>query len=172
MTHCFWQPAPGEDRGEVVIGYEEALNTGINVHAWGHPHSLDGVHELNDQEGKVIGHGPGALVRGTLAEHDTSRKPMFSVIIFDENPNKNKVILVPVPHEPAEKVFDLERHKRVKEEKAAETKFIEELQKTFVGGRTLEEVTTSATATSLPAVVTLVRQYYTQAEAQINLDGN
>jgi hypothetical protein len=164
QTHCWWGPADGINRGEPLVGYDNIKDTGIDIMIYGHPHSLDGVMQVQDSRGQSFIVGPGAFIRGTLAEHDTKREPKISISIF-ENDGTHRVMLVSVPHQPADVVFNFEKHTRMKKEVEVRAQFVKELGQVEGDGQTLEDIFTKAAESSTPPeVIARARQYITQAE--------
>jgi predicted phosphodiesterase len=163
LTHCWWGPSTGTNMGEPLIGYNELSNTGIDVLMYGHPHTLDGVISLQDDYGSQFLVGPGAFIRGTLAEHDVNREPKIMIATFEAD-GVFDVKLVSVPHQKASEVFDLSGHQKQKREEADHASFIRELQETLQKELSPEDILESPTAKNTdPEVVALVRQYITNA---------
>lgn len=168
LTHCWWGPTDGVNRGEPLIGYDNIKNTGIDVMMYGHPHTLDGVMQVQDDYGQCFIVGPGAFIRGTLAEHDVTREPKIAIMVFKED-GTHEVKLVSVPHLPSDQVFDLERHKRVRREQEVETQFIQELSQVNTENQTLEQLLETSPSSGTPLeVIALARQYILQAEEAAN----
>lgn len=147
MTHCFWGPADGESHGEVVVGHRNVVGTGIDVMLYGHPHSFDGIVEV---EGCHIV-GPGSLIRGTIAEHDVTRKPAIMVATFTEK--GHKVETAPIPVRPAEDVLNLEAAKREKKVKEANEAFVDALASMEHTGKSSDELLDEAASSGTPANV-------------------
>lgn len=168
MTHNHWGPKDGVLHSEPILGHQQAANTGIDVVLYGHPHTYDGCHTISDGHGEVTVVGPGALIRGTLAEHDTQRIPRIALMVFNPD-GSHKVSAVPIPCEPADQVFDLVKHERQKKEKKAQEKFIDELKKTTAATKSPEEVlkTIEAEDQTTPQVLELVKSFLIQAEAEV-----
>jgi hypothetical protein len=125
---------------------------------------MDGVSTIQDDYGQPSIVGPGAFIRGTLAEHDVTRQPMIAVIVFNEN-GTHQIKLVAVPHLPAEQVFDLEKHKKVRREAEVETQFIQELGMIDTNGQTLAQLMETAELGGTPSPILMMsRQYITRAE--------
>lgn len=168
MTHSFWGSEDGINMGEPVVGHLRVRETGANVLLYGHPHTFDGEVKVQDREGQISIVGPGALIRGTLAEHDIYRQPKVVVMIFYAD-GTHKNLLVTIPHEAAEKVFDLERHERQKEEKQVQLRFIQELQNLNVIKPTSKDIFSKVEENTPRGVVTRAQQFITQAEAEVGI---
>lgn len=167
LTHCWWGPTDGVNRGEPLIGYDNIKNTGIDVMMYGHPHTEDGIMQVQDDYGQCHIVGPGAFIRGTLAEHDVNRQPKIAIMAFMED-GTHTVRLVSVPHLPADQVFDLVKHQRARRESEVETQFIHELSQIDTSDQTLEQLLTSAEGNGTPTqVVSLSRQYLTMAAEEM-----
>jgi predicted phosphodiesterase len=166
MTHCNWGPNDGILRSDPIIGYHHLRGTGIDTMIYGHPHTDDGVTQIEDEGRTITIVGPGALVRGSIAEHDVNRQPKIAITLFNPNGDQ-QTMTVAVPHEPADKVFDLEKHERAKRERTAAEKFIQVLQATQTQARRPEEVIAAAAENTPEPVVALARHYHTIAAAEI-----
>ena len=162
MTHNYWGPNDGLAHADPIVGHNNIIGTGADVILYGHPHTDDGVVEVMDGDWSTKIVGPGAMTRGTIAEVDTQRKPKIAVMIF-YNDKPADVLTVPIPHEPAEKVFDMVRHARQRSEKRAEEQFIDALKATHNKMRSPEEILTAAEDKTPVRVVALTRQYMVQA---------
>jgi hypothetical protein len=128
--------------------------------------TYDGAIEVEDEEGPVSVVGPGALIRGTLAETDVKRKPM--IMVSAHNPDGTyQIVLAQIPHEKAEEVFDLEKHERVKKEKAVQERFIYELTKLQSQTKKPEDYFDAAIAKFPGRVVSRAKQYYLAAEGEL-----
>jgi Icc-related predicted phosphoesterase len=163
LTHCWWGPVDGVNRGEPLVGYNSVADTGIDIMMYGHPHTMDGINKIQDSFGQSLIIGPGAFIRGTLAEHDVNRQPMINVMFFYED-GTHSALLVAVPHDPPAKVFDLAKHQKVKKEAEVETQFIQELSKIDTKDQTLEQLLEKAGQGTPPQVLSLAKQYITLAE--------
>lgn len=166
MTHCNWGQADGALRGDPIVGHHRVLGTGVDVMFYGHPHTDDGVAELDDDGRKVWIAGPGAFTRGTIAEHDVNRQPKILVAVFHAD-KPHEVITVPIPHEPADKVFDLVGHARVRQIRDAEERFVQALSRIDAQAKTPEEVLAAAADRTPAKVVARTRQYITMAESMV-----
>lgn len=166
MVHGWVGPVETTSHGEPVTSYSSVRGTGIDCLLYGHPHCLDGVNYTTDDSGQIPIVGPGAFIRGTIAEHDVNRKPMIAVFLFRSNGTRD-VRLVAVPHEPSDKIFD---HKAVLEEKETEEremKFIQECRQIQTEIISLDSLLESASANGTnPRVVTLTREFLTRAKAR------
>jgi len=167
MTHCNWGQTDGALRGDPVIGHPRVLGTGCDVMFYGHPHTDDGIVELDDQGTPVWIIGPGAFTRGTIAEHDVNREPKILISVFHSD-KQHEMLTVPIPHEPASVVFDLQGHARVKQVKEAEERFMEALSRMDTQATTPEEVIEAAKERTPARVVALSRSYIAMAEASVN----
>jgi hypothetical protein len=166
MSHCWWGPVDTINRGEPVVGHLQLRGTGINVMIYGHPHTYDGVVTVQDDEHQCSVAGPGAFIRGTLAEHDVHRKPMISVMIFNSD-GTHEVKMVPVPHEAPEQVFDEAGHKRKKQEEEVQARFVQELKDMNLEQDTPENLLKKAEDGGTPlGVVLRSRQYLVKAKAE------
>lgn len=166
-THSWWGPVDTINRGQPVCSYNHLKGTGIDIMLYGHPHTCDGVMRVQDDSGQLSVVGPGAFVRGTVAEHDINREPKVAILVFNSDGTRD-VKLVSIPHESAEIVFDLERHNRVKREAEVEEKFVEECKKLGQTSKSLKEVLSAVDGKGFPPnVFTLVRQYLTRAEGDV-----
>lgn len=166
MTHNYWGPSDGNFHGDPVVGHHRAKDIGAEIILYGHPHTYDGAVEVEGTDGITTIVGPGALIRGTLAETDVKRKPMIMVSAH-ESDGSYQVVLAQIPHEKAEDVFDLEKHERVKKEKAVQERFIQELTKLQTHVKSPEEYFSAATAKFPTRVVSRAKSYYLSAEGEL-----
>jgi hypothetical protein len=167
LTHNHWGVSDGLIMGEQITGHSRILGTGIDVLVYGHPHTYDGEFILDDEQGQVSVIGPGALIRGTLAEHDTGREPKFVVSIFKSN-REIKNILVTIPHEPSEVVFDLEKHESQKNEKRIQDRFITELRNLSTNSVNLEDLLDSASSRCSAAIIDKTKKFILDSETELS----
>jgi len=166
MTHNFWGLQASVIMGEPVLAHNSIREIGADICLFGHPHVFDGEVIVQDSGGQISIVGPGALLRGTLAEHDINRVPKIVVMIFKAD-GTHEVIFTSIPHEPAEKVFDLESHERQKTQKRVEERFIKELQSLETRSVKMEDVIVAAEEKTPAAVIQKARSFLTQAETEI-----
>lgn len=166
MTHNHWGPGDSTFHGDPIVGHRHVVGTGADVVLYGHPHTYDGTVEVEEGNRKISIVGPGALVRGTLAEHDVTRKPMIAVIAHNSD-GSHEVVLVPVPHEPPEAVFDSVAHERKKRQKKVEEQFVQQLSLMSQKAKTPEEILTALADKTSARILALVKQYYTIAEQEV-----
>jgi acyl-CoA synthetase (AMP-forming)/AMP-acid ligase II len=166
MTHNFWGPEDGNIFGDIVVGHGNVVGTGIDALLYGHPHSDDGVVLVPDGDRTVSIIGPGAMLRNTIAEHDVTRRPKIAITAHDSDGN-HEVITAAIPHAAPELVFDLEKHERVKKERAAEERFILELSRLQATTKSPEEILESAGERFSPRVLTRTREFLAAAEAEV-----
>ena len=166
MTHNFWGPVDAMFQAEPILGHHHAAGTGANVILYGHPHTFDGTTEVEDGDYHVSVVGPGALIRGTIAEKDVRREPRIAITAFNED-GTHEVMFVKIPHEPAESVFDLEQHERVRRERTIQERFVRSLEELQTAQKKPEDILAQAERKVPMAVVTLARSYLTQAEAEV-----
>ncbi len=134
LTHCFWGDTTGTIYGEPVVGVEEAVGTDFDVVAHGHDHRCFGVRWVESlMHPPVAVVGPGALLRGSLAEEDVQRQPMVAVMRFTPG-HRPDVQLEVVPCEAAAVVFDLARHAEERNAANVVSEFTEALQRHRVDG--------------------------------------
>jgi DNA repair exonuclease SbcCD nuclease subunit len=167
MTHCNWGPNDGNAMGDVVLGHHRVLGTGIDLMFYGHPHTDDGITQLDDGDRVVRIVGPGAFTRGTIAESDVKREPKVMVSFFHQD-GTIEVLTPAIPHEPAEQVFDMEEHSRVKRVRDVTKKFVQTLQALDVKGQTIPEILEEVKSKTSPSVLERCRYYCSQAEASID----
>lgn len=168
MTHCNWGPNDGALRGDPIVGHSRVLGTGVDVMCYGHPHTDDGIVELEDNGRLVRIVGQGAFTRGTLAEHDVTRQPKIALAVFHSDKD-HEVLTVPIPHEPVDKVFDLATHTKVRQQKDAEERFIKALASLDAQSNSPEEVIAAAADRTPARIVARAQQYYTAAEAEVGV---
>jgi len=159
LAHGFFGPTAGTAYGEGITPYTAILGTGIDALQYGHPHTFDGEVVLEEDGRKRVVLGPGALLRGTLAEHDVNRKPAISVIEFTAAGFECK--FTSVPHKPAAEVFDLVKHKKQAREQVHHTRFVEALRRVDPEGLTIEALLEQMRqeASIDDDVITLFRHY-------------
>lgn len=167
MTHNHWGEQHGYDAKHIHrTGKYLLLGTGIDVCHYGDPHTFDGVEWLEDGTHRTALVGPGAFIRGTLAEHDINRQPCFSVFRFFDD--RCEIEMVPIPHEPSDQVFNLERHVAEKKRAEYQSKFMDTIHH-------LHEKTTDQSVASMielasnqdgirPGVLALVDKYLRQVD--------
>ena len=159
MAHGFFGPTAGSAYGEAISAYGSILGTGIDVLQYGHPHTFDGEVILDEAGEKRAILGPGALIRGTLAEHDINRKPAISIMEFRSDGFDCK--FAAVPHKAASEVFDLVKHRKQAREDVQHTRFVEALRRVDPETLTIEGLLEQmrAEAAIEDDVVTLFRHY-------------
>jgi hypothetical protein len=119
MLHCFADMVGGDIFGEPSFPYLSLAQwlPEASVFHFGHDHQDKGVTRLGDKVFVQVG----ALLRGTLAEDQVSRQPKLVVVKTHgaapllDIPAQVEVEEIPVPIEPAEKVFDLAKREKVVE---------------------------------------------------------
>lgn len=166
MTHNHWGPNDAFMRGEPVTSHAHVRDTGADIVVYGHPHTFDGTSEVEDQHGTVLVAGPGSMVRGTIAEHDISRQPRIALCAFEPDGEKT-VLMVPIPHAPAEDVFHLERHEHEKAAKMAAERFVQKLQETQLQSADPEEIFSRVEGSTPANIVSTARQYMAMAESEL-----
>lgn len=166
MTHNHWGPADSNFHGDPIVGHRHVIGTGADVVLYGHPHTYDGTVEVEEGSRKISIIGPGALVRGTLAEHDVNRKPMIAVVAHNAD-GTHEIVLVPVPHEPPEMVFDTVAHDRKKRQKKVEEMFVQQLSLMSQKAKTPEEILSALVDKTSARILALTKQYYTIAEQEV-----
>lgn len=165
MTHCHWSDRDGDVEGSKAYGTHWLLGTGIDVNHFGDPHRFDGTIVLQDGDRRISLVGPGALFRGTLAEHDTARVPTVGVTSFLPD-NTYEVIYVAIPHEPAERVFDLEAHHRKIKTKKINSIFSETLQHLLAQKVDLDRLLSDSGAEQ--RVLLMTREYLDRASQALS----
>lgn len=152
LTHCFWGPTDGVHYEAPVVGHQAVLGTGIDTMLYGDPHTDDGVFVLHDEDGQKFVTGPGALIRGTIAESDVEREPKIAVMGFNPD-GTHKTVNVPIPHRPASEVFDFESHGRQKKQKEITEQFVEKMNTLKVDTQTPDTALEQAQTQGTPAEI-------------------
>jgi hypothetical protein len=164
LTHGWWGPTETTNRGEPVTPHDAVK--GIDAMVYGHPHTLDGITYVQDETSNIPIIGPGAFIRGTIAEHDVNRKPQIAVLVFKSNA-PSQVMLVAVPHEPPEKVFNLEGRKRQQAAQDVQMQFIAECRQLETTALTIEALMASAAANGTSSrAINLAREFIVRAQAK------
>jgi len=127
VVHALLDPVGGTFYGHDNTKYDECVGMQADVAVCGHLHVDHGVQEV---QGKFfVNHG--ALSRGSLYEDNITRQLNTCLIQVDkDDDNKPQIVfkLVKLRTEPAEDIFDMERHAQKKEESALMEDFINTLQ--------------------------------------------
>jgi len=167
MTHCHWGPVEGQINGEPIVAHYLATEAGATVHMYGHPHTNDGVSLIQGPDGPISIVGPGALIRGTLAEHDVNRQPNIMIAAFNGD-GTHECVLVPIPHEPAEVVFDLEKHERQRQERVREERFVQQLRTLTPETTDPEQLLVAASDRTPARVLMKTRSFIEEATIEMN----
>jgi DNA repair exonuclease SbcCD nuclease subunit len=171
MTHSYWGENSGYHYSEPVIGYSQIHGTGIDVMLISHDHTCHGVQIVQESNGTlsyVV--GPGALLRGTIAEKDVRREPKMAVLGMDSK-GAHEIFLVTIPHRPADEVFDFEEKEKTKKRKDDDLVFIEECRKLNLTKPTMEVLLSSILTEGImsPRIAALTRDYLLRAEDPASL---
>lgn len=165
LTHGYWADGDSEEHGEPVLAHSRLLGTGIEVAVWGHPHRFEGINKVPSGDRVIYNVGPGALMRGTLAEHDTTRTPRMVVARFHGDGGV-EVDLEQIPCEPAEHVFDLAKHERIKRQRKIRERSVEILKELNFRGTDLESLVESQAGSVPPGVLKFVNHYLNLAQQE------
>ncbi len=159
MTHNHWGEREGQDEHLIQRTAKSLLiGTGIDVCHYGDPHTFDGVEWIQDVDHNIALVGPGAFIRGSLAEHDVTRKPMIVVMVFRTN-QPPEIKMVPVPHLPVEEVFNLEQHKKEKQRKVTQDRFVSSMKTLTAEVRSVDKLLSGVEVQTSPRVLDIVRQH-------------
>jgi hypothetical protein len=170
MLHCHVGPQDGEQHGEPVVAYRRIAESGLDLCLVGHPHTYGGIHWETAPDGRPVAIvEPGALVRGTLAEHDVQRQPHIMVATFAAD-GTWQVRCEPVPCRPAAEVLDLAEHHRTVTERRARTSFLDVLRATPTTQVEPAQVLTQLGTASPVPVLQRAEQFLLEAESELVAD--
>jgi len=127
VVHALLDPVGGTFYGHDNTKYDQCVAMEADVAVCGHLHVDHGVQQVQDKY--FVNHG--ALSRGSLHEDNITRRLNTCLIQVDkDNSGKAQISfkLINLRTEPADEIFDLERHAAKKEESALMEDFISTLQ--------------------------------------------
>lgn len=126
-AHTFASPKGGELFGaERALSYYDLSEASPDIFVFGHWHIDQGIQTINGKHFMNLG----SMTRGSLVQDNLTRIPRFGQISIEKTSTGDlfvdlEAVELEVP--PAEEVFDLERHERLKEETRDIESFIESL---------------------------------------------
>lgn len=126
-AHTFASPNGGELFGtERALSYYDLSEASPDIFVFGHWHIDQGIQEINGKTFMNLG----SMTRGSLVQDNLTRIPRFGYIEIEKNKDGNVSVIfeaVELDVPPASDVFDLEKHKRLKEESRDIEQFVQSL---------------------------------------------
>jgi DNA repair exonuclease SbcCD nuclease subunit len=119
-----------------IFSYDEISQLGDNIFLLGHYHSDQGIKIINKNKKPQVFINVGAVSRGSISEEDINRQPKVAfVTVMKDNDGKisYESSSVRLKVKPAVKVFDIEKHEKVKEEKKETIEFVSKLKEEMSG---------------------------------------
>ena len=126
VGHFWYGPKSGDFYGEKVWGPDELEKSEIDVFVIGHHHADQGIQLVNEKY--YVVHG--SMSQTGVHAHDITRKPSVGLVEFIKE-KVARVAVVRLKVSPVEQIFDLEKQKKVVEEKRILDDFLKNLASDF-----------------------------------------